>query len=148
MYKKFIYFISLSLSLSTFTACNDDDNKDTTGPVINLTDPANEATFKRGEDIHIEGELSDESGINNYKVDIHSAEGHDHNTLKSTTAKDIAWTFQKVYEDARGKKNAHIHLHTDIIPENAKTGEYHLGLLVTDVEGNESIKYIEIIITE
>lgn len=150
--KKFLSATLVTLFIVGFTACSDDkDVSDTEGPKISLDEPSNGESFKRGKDIHIEFDLEDESGINNYKVDVHWGEGHSHksSTLEQgTTPQDIPWSYQKVYDDKKGQVKAHVHIHSEEIPENAKIGEYHFGILATDLIGNESRKYISIQIVE
>lgn len=131
-----------------FSACGSDDSKDVTGPNISLTKPINDETFTRGEAVRIEFDLADESGINNYKVDIHWSEGHEHTNTKSTLIEDDNWSFQKVYDDQKGKTKAQVIVYTDQIAANAKSGDYHLGIHATDMLGNESQKYIAIEVAE
>lgn len=150
--KKKLLAALIMLSFVAFSACSDDkDPSDTTGPTITLESPNKGDTFHRGKDIHIEFDLEDEDGINNYKVDIHWGEGHDHRSSamnRTSASQDVAWSYQKVYDDKKGQKNAHVHIHTNEIPDNAKLGEYHFGILATDISGNESRKYISIQIVE
>ncbi|MDR0565560.1 MAG: DUF4625 domain-containing protein [Prevotellaceae bacterium] len=133
------------------TACSNDD-KDTTGPVITVDEPVNGDTAHAGEahGLHIEFDLKDESELNTYKIDIHSGAGHSHSTsLLKAVAND--WSYQKMVKMdtvEQGLKNHRVHVHSDSIPANATLGEYHLGILATDVHGNESSQYITFYLAE
>ncbi|MDR0414610.1 MAG: DUF4625 domain-containing protein, partial [Prevotellaceae bacterium] len=108
-------------------ACGDaDEEKDVTGPQIDLKDPEEGEEFAAGNrhGVHIEFDLADLSGLNAYKVDIHSGAGHSHSKM----LKAVDWSYQKVYDDAKGLKNHHVHVHSDSIPADATLGEYHLGI--------------------
>jgi hypothetical protein len=115
------------------------DEKDTTGPEITLTEPEEGEEYAAGSagGVHIEFDLADVSGLNEYKVDIHSGEGHSHSSL----IKAASWNYQKAYEDAKGLKNHHAHDNSDTIPADATLGKYHLVFSATDVHGNESVAY-------
>jgi hypothetical protein len=131
-------------------ACSSDD--DTTGPEIKLLQPVNEAAFMRGDRVTIEFDLADPSGINAYKIDIHYAAGdHAHtHALRAAAAEEDSeepWSYQASYDDRKGQPSAHVTL-TAVVPNNAQEGEYHLGILATDVLGNESQVYINIDIEE
>jgi uncharacterized membrane protein len=141
--KIFLYVAIFALAAA---ACSDD--KDTTGPEIELLQPENEAAFTRGDAISIVFELSDPSGINEYKIDIHYAgEEHAHSHALAATLTDeeneVTWTYEQPYTDQKGKTSARVEK-TVNIPDNAHEGEYHLGILATDTEGNESQVYIDI----
>ncbi|MDR0692769.1 MAG: DUF4625 domain-containing protein [Prevotellaceae bacterium] len=152
--KIFLYVAIFALAAA---ACNDD--KDTTGPKITLLQPENEAAFARGGELLIEFRLDDPSGINAYKIDIHYAgEGHEHahsQALSITPAHEDGeeeeheepWEFLEAYTDQKGKTSAHVEK-TLTIPDDIHGGEYHLGILATDTEGNESQVYIDIDIEE
>lgn len=146
--KLFLAALFMATPLFFFSCSDDDDAKDTTGPTITLNKPTDDEAFHLGENIEIDFSLADESGINNYKVDIHWAgDGHVHTssvTIKVDEAEGTEWAYQKVYEDKKGQKTAHLIITTDEIPTGTKGGHYHLGILATDLAGNETRKYIEI----
>ncbi len=126
-------FISVLVLLS-FNACSSDDG-DTTKPVINLISPAEGADLRVGnqDGIHLEMDLEDNENLASYKIDIHSNfDGHTHKAEGETTA----FSFSKSW-NVTGK-NAHIHHHEIIIPENATHGKYHLMVYCVDAAGNES----------
>ncbi|MDR3189200.1 MAG: DUF4625 domain-containing protein [Prevotellaceae bacterium] len=140
--KTFCYSAALlSAGLLFFvTACNENE-KDVTKPVITVEEPAEGDTVHAGEahGLHMEFDLEDESGLNEYKVDVHYGGDHSHSSYVKTTG--TGWSFQKTYGDAKGLRNHHAHHHSDSIPADAALGEYHLGILATDVHGNEASVY-------
>jgi hypothetical protein len=150
------FFLYTAIFALTVAACSDD--KDTTGPEITLVQPANEDAFTRGETVTIEFTLTDPSGINSYKVDIHYGGGeHAHSHALSATLtheeEEEPWEYENIQDGQaydgykKGETSAHVTL-TPTVPPNAQEGEYHLGILATDMAGNESQKYIDIDIEE
>ncbi|MDR3365830.1 MAG: DUF4625 domain-containing protein [Prevotellaceae bacterium] len=140
--KTFCYHAPLLLAgLLFITAACDKEDKDTAGPTITLKEPVEGDTAHAGEahGLHIELDLADESGLNTYKIDIHYGEGHSHESLLKAAANN--WSYQKTYDNAKGLKNYHVHVHSDSIPANATLGEYHFGISATDVHGNETSVY-------
>lgn len=130
--------ISIFMVSFLFTACEDNNDNDTTPPTINLLEPAEGDVLKIGSDIHFELELSDNEMLGSYKVDVHSNfDGHTHSRAIKNEGETIAFSFQKSW-DLSDQKNAKIHHHEIVIPENATPGKYHLMVFCTDKAGNES----------
>lgn len=129
--KYFTLAILFTSICSVFTAC--DDNKgDTEKPIIDLHAPTEGAVLKTGSHIHFDMDLSDNDELRSYKVDIHSAAGHSHDTKAeaSVTIFNKSWPLEG--------RNAHIHHHEIEIPANAAEGKYHFMVYCTDKSGNES----------
>ncbi|MDR0582161.1 MAG: DUF4625 domain-containing protein [Prevotellaceae bacterium] len=143
MKKIFLLAIILLMGLA-FSNCKHDE---TDGPVITLEEPEEGQPFTAGSKhgVHMEFDLEDESGLNQYKIDIHYGGDHTHSlSLQAQPLSELSraqWSYQKTYDDAKGLKNHHVHVHSDSIPENATLGEYHLGIAATDVHGNETTVY-------
>lgn len=152
--RRLLFAASLAiLTLLSYSCGDDKDTTDTTGPKITLKSPSNDDAFHIGDRIDISFDMEDESGINNYKIDIHWGEDHEHKSASSGTRiselpETKVWSYQKVFDDKKGQKNAEILISTDQIPDNTKGGHYHLGILATDLSGNETRKYIEITIED
>jgi hypothetical protein len=155
MKTKFFLYTAIFAFAAT-AACSDD--KDTTGPEIRLISPENEDVFTRGDELPIVFELADPSGINEYKIDIHYSGGeHAHSHSLSATLTDEEeeepWEYEYIQDGQaydgykKGETFAHVTL-TPTVPPNAQGGEYHLGILATDMAGNESKVYIDIDIEE
>jgi hypothetical protein len=127
--------IGLAAILSLcFVSCEKDS--DTTKPVINLIEPEDGDVLQIGSDVHFEMELSDDVMLGSYKVEIHSNfDNHGHDTKADDTA--VAFFFEHSW-DLSGKKNADIHHHEIVIPENSIPGDYHLMVYCTDTSGNEA----------
>jgi hypothetical protein len=131
-----IYFLTFCLmAVFSLLAISCEDESDTTKPVINLIEPAEGDTLHIGDDVHFEMELSDNEMLKSYKVDIHNNfdnHGHSRATDDATEPFTKTWTW-----DVSGK-NADIHHHEIVIPENATPGNYHLVVYCTDAAGNEA----------
>lgn len=143
MNRKFmILFVATAISFN-FAAC-DSDNKDNdnTKPIVVINEPTAGDSLKPGTSLHFDAVFTDDVELKNYKVDIHSAEGHSHS---KATVSDSTWSFQKTF-NINGKKNTTVHEHIDI-PANAKEGAYHLVVYCTDAAGNETIAYEEFILS-
>ena len=68
------YFIAiLAISAATFFSCDNNDS-DTTKPVIELHEPAEGQALLIGseEGVHFEMDLSDDVMLKSYKIDIHN----------------------------------------------------------------------------
>jgi len=129
------------------SSCEKNDN-DTTKPVIELHEPADGDTLFIGYGVHLEMDLSDDTGLKSYKIDIHSDfDGHGH----TKSAKDEeAWTFTRSW-DVSGSRNTRVHHHEIMVPAtvNGKPiaeGDYHFTVYCTDVAGNESYAVREVVI--
>ena len=131
-----------AISLLAFNACEKEKEKekesDTTKPEINLIEPANGDTLHIGDEhgVHFEAEFSDNEALASYKVDIHpNFDNHTHAVTKGESA-TVDFEFEQSWTISG--KNASIHHHDIIIPENATPGHYHLMVYCLDAAGNES----------
>jgi hypothetical protein len=138
-------FLYAAMLAALAAACSIND--DTFGPEITLWRPAHEDAFTRGGRIAIEFDLDDPAGVNTYKIDIHYAGGehvHTH-ALSVAPAEEVPeepWNYLIIYDDKRGQTSPQVTLSVKV-PNNAQEGEYHLGILATDLFGNESQVYID-----
>ena len=140
--KKFLYLVIALTCTFSFAACGDDDVADTTLPVIDLDEPEDGDELLIGAEVHFECDFSDNEMLGSYMIEIHSNfDGHTH---KSPTRAGESFFFKKSYE-LTGLRNAHIHHHDIVIPENAAEGHYHLVVYCTDAAGNQSLVAREII---
>ena len=145
--KKFIVYSIISLALvSSFVACDkDDDDVDTTKPVIELDEPEDGDELLIGAAVHFECDFSDDKMLGSYMVEIHNNfDGHSHKA--AATRAEEPFFFKKSY-DLSGQRNAHIHHHDIVIPENAAEGNYHLVVYCTDTAGNQSLVARDIILS-
>lgn len=139
--KNLFVLMSVLVVFVFFSSCSDDDDVDSTKPVINLIAPANNSVLKIGSDVHFDVKFEDNVMLASYKVDIHpNFDGHGHSKATSETTD---FTFNKSWS-LEGKKNADIHHHEIIIPENATPGKYHMMVYCWDTAGNESKIFIDI----
>ncbi len=141
------------LAVSTIIiSCNDEG--DTTKPVIELSEPADGDVFAPGDEICIEMDLSDDTALASFKINIHNAfDGHEHSDSDSdhdtdhdddedyNTDTDNAFSYNQTSDDLEidilGLKNSHQHIHVDI-PDTSAHGDYHLMIYCYDTAGNES----------
>ncbi len=140
--KKIQYISAIILLFSIIYASSCERNQaDTQKPEIIISGPEEEEVLYIGSEIHFEVDFSDDVELKSYKVDIHSNfDGHTH---KSSNADSVAWSFQKSWNFDAGQKNAHIHHHEIVIPQEylgkeISQGEYHFMIYCTDAAGNES----------
>jgi hypothetical protein len=132
------------ISSLSFISCDKNEN-DTTKPVINLIEPEDGDSLRIGGDVHFDMELSDDVMLGSYKVDIHNNfDGHEH--TKASSDETTPFVFVRSW-DVSGKKNADIHHHEIVIPENATPGDYHLMVYCTDAAGNESNVAVNIVLS-
>jgi hypothetical protein len=127
--------------MSNVSCESGDENGDTTRPVINLIEPAQDDVLEIGESVHFEMEVSDNDQLREYKVEIHSNfDGHQHSALRAGEyeGETVDFFFEHTWSDISGKKNAMVHHHEIVIPANATPGDYHLEVFCTDASGNEA----------
>lgn len=136
--------VLLFISTLTFFSCDNNDS-DTTKPVIDLHEPEEGQVLTIGEDVHFEMDLSDDVMLGSYKINIHNnfdGHGHGESRAVATAASEaeeerVAFTFDRAY-DVSGHITKHEHHHDIVIPANAKPGNYHLMVYCTDAAGNEA----------
>ncbi|TCO09835.1 DUF4625 domain-containing protein [Natronoflexus pectinivorans] len=149
--KKLKYILPAILALGLFAACSDDDDVDTTAPVIEIISPEDHEEFHPGETIHLHAIITDDTELASWKIDIHyNSDGHTHSQVITLKHGD--------HDHHHGEKEWHVHKDGVIegnvktyelkleleIPDDAKHGEYHLGVFAVDKAGNQAQKFIEI----
>ncbi len=140
---KFYFILALAFVFS-FLSCDKDDEADTTKPVIELDEPEDGDELLIGAGVHFECDFSDDVKLGSYLIEIHSNfDGHSH--TKSANG-EVPFFFKQSY-DLSGLKNAHVHHHDVVIPENATPGNYHLVVYCTDAAGNQSLVAREIVLS-
>lgn len=152
----------LLFSVLAFVSCDKDG--DTTKPVIELSEPEDGEEFAPGSEICVEMDLSDDTALASFKINIHNAfDGHSHDSDEDesdddhdhgddyNTDTDNAFSYTQTSEDlgidVLGLKNSHQHIHIEI-PSTASYGDYHLMVYCYDTEGNESYVARSIAITD
>lgn len=132
----------------SFSAC-DEDEADTTKPVITLDEPEDGDSLRIGESVHFECDFSDDEALGSYLIEIHNNfDGHGHKISSSQTRGEDteAFYFKKSY-DISNLRNTHVHHHDIVIPENATPGAYHLIVYCTDAAGNQAMVARDIILS-
>ncbi len=145
--KKYYILSVLAIAFSfVFTSCGDDDDVDTIAPVIELDEPEDGDELLIGAGIHFECDFKDDVRLGSYMIEIHSNfDGHSHK-VKSRAGEE-PFFFKKSYNDISGLRNAHVHHHDVVIPENAQEGNYHLVVYCADAAGNQSLVARDIILS-
>lgn len=136
---KFTLFAVLALLLN-ISCTADDSSLDTTKPTIELALPSEHQEFEFGDDLNVQAIFKDDVELGSYKIEIHSADdGHEHRSAST------GWSFNDI-GDISGKKE-HLLNKTIPIPTGDYTeGHYHMGIILIDKAGNETQKFIEIVV--
>jgi len=130
--KKLILFGAL-FALS-FTACKKEDTPDITKPVITVMQPAaDHMDVSLGANFTIQANITDDVELSQWKMDIHSADGHTHRITagewemtETGTASGKTYSFSK----------------TVTVPMDAELGDYHFTIEATDKAGNAAVPVI------
>jgi hypothetical protein len=125
--------LSLLLAASLiFVGCKKDEEY--AKPTVSLSELGyeNSKIGYAGSELHIEADIVAEATINKVTVEIHH-EGDDGRTVATILHED-EWEVDTTYTKFSGKKNATFHEHIDI-PVHAEVGDYHVHIVVTDMEG-------------
>lgn len=131
MKKSFLFVALLAVS---FTACKKEEAPDLTKPVILVTQPAvDHMDIVAGETFTINATITDDVELSQWKLDIHSADGHTHRIMAGE------WEMTET-GTATGKSYAFSK--TITVPNDAELGEYHFTLDATDKAGNAAIPVI------
>lgn len=144
-----ILFIAFFAFAAMFCAsCSDDNDADTEKPVIMLDEPEDGDSLRIGDGVHFEADFSDNEKLGSYLVEIHNNfDGHGHKVSSTRVGDGTEPFFFKKSYDLGGLRNAHIHHHDIVIPENATPGAYHLVVYCTDAAGNQSLIARDIILS-
>ena len=149
--KKISFLFLLSVfSLSFLTACGDDDKKDTEKPKVDNVLPANNATLYIGEAFTFKADLSDNTGLGSYRIDIHFNDGNHSHSVKLVEPRgveDIAYAYTNNWTVTGTSQSVQQAIEipltqldaTDNKQKPVKVGNYHLVIYVADKEGNETV---------
>ena len=142
MNKKIVFSIAaFSFFSLVIISCGEDET--ISKPVITIEELGvdNSHIGTRGEEFHVEAEVTAEGRIASIEIIIHQEEeGEDE---KSTKA-DEAWEYDSIYtEGFIGFKNATFHQHIEV-PSDILTGEYHFHFIVNDQDGYQTMVEEEI----
>ncbi len=130
--KKVVLFAALFALV--FTACKKEDAPDLTKPVISVTQPAaDHMDVNLGEEFTILATITDDVALSQWKIDIHSADGHTHRIMSGE------WEMTET-GTATGKSYAFSKTLT--VPNDAELGEYHFTIEATDKAGNAAVPVI------
>lgn len=109
-----------------FISCK---KEDTQKPVISITAPANGKHFEPGETFTVTGTITDNENLSQFKIDMHSGDGHMHKSTKGE------FDFELI-QDIEGTSYS---ISVPItITADADSGLYHLIVEATDEAGNQA----------
>ncbi|WP_159517539.1 DUF4625 domain-containing protein [Sunxiuqinia indica] len=138
-------------TIAILSSCNKDE-VDNTQPIITIDEPMENDTLYIGSDAHFECDFSDDTELSSYKIEIHN-DFDEHSHVKSISIEEdsVAFSYQNSWSFDEGLKNTHIHHHEIVIPETiggvrTAQGNYHFGIYCTDIAGNESHQFIDVIL--
>ena len=143
MGKNILFFVLSAIMCVSFSACDEED-ADTTKPVITLYEPEDCDSLRIGESVHFECDFSDDEALGSYLIEIHNNfDGHGHKTRADET---VPFSIKKSY-DLNNLRNTHVHHHDIVISDDATPGAYHLVVYCTDAAGNQSMVARDIILS-
>ena len=122
-----------------FVACDDDDDDvtlDTTDPVITITSPTTGATVTAGGVINLEGNVTDNEGLEEITVSMTDPAG--------TTTELTDKTVRDFLNDDR-EADFDIDINVDA---NAAAGDWIVTVNAVDDAGNEASKSVTVTLTE
>lgn len=123
---KYIKQISLLFLMATaFVSCNDED-PDTVGPTIEITNFADNKEFKFGEDLVMNFKFTDQSGVYEYAYEIYA---------KEFSPKEFSVT-QKLF-DLQGYFTEINQIQTVILPAKSATEDYDEGDYIIEVKASD-----------
>lgn len=150
------YLIVFAFAFLTLVSACKKDDVDNTAPVIDLVSPVFDQSLAPGSSFSFTCHFTDDGALKSYKIDIHSAEGHTHTKSAQLIEEGHPWTYEQSWDFESGLTEATVSDYQIQIPDSLMgeegvlepvlTGEYHLGVFCTDVSGNESHIYTDIVI--
>ena len=158
--KKYIYMsLTMALALS-FWACNDDETKDDTLPVITDTgitcNPIDCQVYHRGDEIPFRYVFEDDTELGNFNIEIHDNNDHHTHSTSSVECEEHVheshrevnpWVYNKDFTIPAGLKSYTASIDISI-PADIDEGDYHFMIRLTDKAGWQQIKSIAIRIEE
>lgn len=146
-----LYQIMIVLMAVAFVACEKEE-VDNAAPQIEVANPIHDAAYHPGDTIHFECTFTDNEQLKSYKIDIHFAGDHEH---KSVSITNNEWQYENTWDFQEGVSSEYVTHSEIVIPETVVSdgmeeeiteGEYHFGVYCTDLSGNESQEFVDIII--
>jgi hypothetical protein len=133
MKKYIIVFAILISAIIVFSSCDKEEHS--AKPEISLNELGydNSRIGYVNSDLHIEAEIVAAGNIDKIQVTIHPESEHE----EKNTKHEAEWEYDSIYTEFSGLKNTTFHKHVDI-PAEADTGAYHVHIIVTDMEGQQT----------
>lgn len=128
---KSILLLSSIAIISFSSSCKKDDPDKEAPVIVSVSEPIDGDTLYTGSELHVEVKVSDNEALSQVKIDIHSAEGHDHGKI----AAGAYWEEIRIVNVS----GTTFEFHEDImIPATAAAGKYHVIITAVDKSGNQS----------
>lgn len=140
------YLILAFMAIAFLSACDKDDDVDTTKPVIEVIAPITPAHFHAGNEFQLTALITDNDELASWKVTVHyNADDHTHKSTSASAEEEVEAEWHQDWSGniEAGLKSFDLN-QTITIPANAEHGEYHLGVFALDQSGNEQVVFIEI----
>jgi hypothetical protein len=126
------YHVGKFLSLTFIGLCMVACSNDTLPPQVTISTPAEEVRLATGMPLNISVSYADNDILRQYKLDIHpNFDDHSHGKpaglnpdWDTIIVGDLAGSTQSIQQNL-------------VVPQNIRTGEYHLTAFALDVSGNE-----------
>lgn len=123
---KFLKQISVFFLLATaFVSCNDED-PDTAGPTIEITNISDNQEFKFGENLVMHFKFTDQTGVYEYSYEIYAKEY----TPKEFSVSQKLITFEGYFNEKTDNQ-------TVILPEKSPTETYAEGDYIIKVQASD-----------
>jgi len=101
-------------------------------PTITLEAPEEGSEFYPGNDIHFSAILEDSRGLVSYQIEVNCISEDENNSLDA-----VPFSYQDTWE-LSNEKEAYLHHHDVIIPQDAALGRYLFTLSCTNRAGKEA----------
>ena len=133
--KNIFTLVLASILLLSLISCSKDSKLGKPKIILTEVGHDNGKVAMRGDDMHLEADITAEALIKSIHVEIHQEGGSFEIEKEYTSGKYI------------GVKNTEFHEHIDI-PSTAPLGEYHLHFTVTDQKGRQATAEAQIRVIE
>lgn len=126
------FLLLSSIAIISFSSSCKKNEPDKEAPVIvSVSEPIEGDTLYTGNELHVDLRVTDNEALSQVKIDIHSAEGHDHGKI----AAGAFWEEIRIVNVSGTSYDMHEHID---IPATAAAGKYHVIITAVDKAGNQS----------
>jgi hypothetical protein len=167
--KKYMFLSLLTALVIGFAACDEDDDKDMTPPVITdrgiVASPINCQVYHPGDTIFFRYLFEDNQELGNFNIEVHGnfdhhshsteaddhdhdhdggeCEDHDDHDEHDAEEGGEAWVFNQTYSIPAGLQT-YAASESISVPAGVKHGDYHFMVRLTDSAGWQQLKAVAI----